>query len=63
VVTDKLLPGKRIRNWRRTHNQSVAVPVSLRAYARSLARTSRHGTSIDRAAVARAWLDNKGIQP
>jgi hypothetical protein len=63
MVTDKLIPGKRLRNWHRAHNKDVAVTVSLRAYARSLAQTSRHGTGIDRAAVARAWLENKGVRP
>lgn len=55
---NKIVPGKRLRNWHRAYNARATEPwlkVSLKAYARMMIASDDKRSS----AVAEAWLDSK----
>lgn len=61
-AADRLVPGKRLRNWHRITNGIKGTPQPLRAYARMLAAAGSTGPDRERQAVAKAWLASKGAR-
>lgn len=50
---DRLVPGKRLRNWHRRYGQGL----TLRAFVRGLA------SQAEESRVAKLWLASKGARP